>query len=206
MQEQQLGPGTHVEKASNLEEKHEQLRHRDLFRSAVMDRLANGADRLRKAGDGMVGRHVPSFKMHFRRPIVVAGDEAEQNLRQETAFLRGKPTHDAEVHGDELTRIVNEQVSGMHVGVEEAVAQGMAEECLDHGAGQPLEIEALGRQPRVVPKRDAFNPFERKHVACGSVPIDGGHAEIRIIPGIFGHLRKRCRLEPQIHFEGHGAS
>ena len=62
--------------------------------------------------------------------------------------LAAEPSHDAEVHGDELPRVIDEQISGMHVGVEEAVAQRMAEECLDHGAGEPLEIEAVGSAAR----------------------------------------------------------
>ena len=40
--------------------------------------------------------------------------------------------------------VVDEQVAGMHVGVEEAVAQRMAQEALDHRAAEALQIEALG--------------------------------------------------------------
>ena len=31
-----------------------------------------------------------------------------------------------------------------------------------------------------------------------------GHAEIRVVPGVFRHLRERSRLEPQVHFERDG--
>ena len=66
--------------------------------------------------------NVACFEMDLRSPRVVAGYEAVQNLREEAAFLRGKPTHDPEIDGNELSRIVHKQIPRMHVRMEKAIA------------------------------------------------------------------------------------
>ncbi len=179
----------------------EQLRHRDFFGGAVVDRLADGADRLREALNRMVRRHIAGLEMHFGGAAIIAGDEAEQDLGQEAALLRPEPSHDAEVDRDQPAGVVDEQIAGMHVGVEEAVAQRVAQEGLDHRARELLEIEPLGLEPGAIGERGRLDPFEREHVARGEVPIDRRHAEIRIVPGVVRHLRERGRLEPQIHLD-----
>ena len=93
-------------------------------------------------------RHVAGLEMHLGGALIVAGDEAVEDLGEEAALLRPEPAHDAEVDRDQLAVVVDEQVAGMHVGVEEAVAQRVAQEGLDHGAGERLEVEALGLEPR----------------------------------------------------------
>ena len=89
----------------------------------------------------------------------------------------------------------------MHVGVKEAVAQRMAQESLDQRAGDLLQIQSLGLQPRAVGQWRGVDPFQRQHVLGGAVPIDRRHAEIRIVLGILGHFRKRRRFQPEIHFD-----
>ena len=54
-------------------------------------------------------------------------------------------------------------------------------------------------EPGVVVQRDAVDPFHRQHVMGGAVPIDGRHAEIRIVAGVLRHLGQSGRLEPQVH-------
>ena len=99
---------------------------------AVVDRLADGADRLREVLDRMMRRHVAGLEMHLGGALVIPGDEAVEDLGEEAALLRPEPAHDAEVDEGELAVGVDEQVSRMHVGVEEAVAQRVAQEGLDH--------------------------------------------------------------------------
>ena len=101
-----------------------------------------------------------------------------------------------------LPVVVDEQVAGMHVGVEEAVAQRVAQEGLDHRARQRLEIEAGGVEPRAVGERDAVDPVEREHGARGAVPVDRRHAEIGIVAGVLRHLGERGGFEPQVHLDG----
>ena len=68
-----------------------------------MDGLTNGADRLRKTGDIMVGRHIAGFKMHFSDPQIIPSDETKQDFGQEPAFFLAKPCRDPEVNGDNCT-------------------------------------------------------------------------------------------------------
>ena len=89
----------------------------------------------------------------------------------------------------------------MHVGVEEAVAQRMAQEGLDHRAAERLQVEALGLERGAVVERHAVDPFQRQHVARGAVPVDRRHAEIRIVLGVLRHLGERGGLEPQVHLD-----
>ena len=57
---------------------------------AVVDRLADGADRLREALDRMVRRHVAGLEMHLGRAPVVAGDEAVAGFRRGSAAPSGR--------------------------------------------------------------------------------------------------------------------
>ena len=55
LQQHQFRPRAHVEQAGDLEQQREQPRHRNIFGGAGMDRLADGADRLREILDRMMG-------------------------------------------------------------------------------------------------------------------------------------------------------
>ena len=113
-----------------------------------MDRLADGADRLGEAVDGVMRRHVARLEMHLGGAAIVAGDEAEQDFREEAPLLGAEPSHDAEVDRHQPGVGVDEQVAGMHVGVEETVAQGVAQKALDHRAAERGEVQAPWRGAR----------------------------------------------------------
>ena len=122
--------------------------------------------------------------MHLGDALIIAGDEAEEDFGEEPALLQAEPAHDAEVDGDEPALLVDEQIALMHVGVEEAVAHGVAQEGLQHLAADRLEIIALGRDALDVRQRNAVDPFERQHLASRAVPVDAGHANLRIVGDI----------------------
>ena len=61
---------------------------------------------------------------------------------------RLEPAHDAEIDGDDVAVIVDEQVPLMHVGVEEAVAERMAEERLHQPPRQLRQVVAGGAKRR----------------------------------------------------------
>ena len=67
--------------------------------------------------------HIARLEVHLCGAAIIAGDEAEQDLGEKPALLGAEPTHDAEVDGHQASIRIDEQVAGMHVGVEEAVAQ-----------------------------------------------------------------------------------
>ena len=138
--------------------------------------------------------------------MIIARDEAVQDLRQEQAFFGAEPTHDAEVDRDQAPIVVDEQIARMHVGVKEAVAQRMAKKGLDQRAGDRREVEALGIEPRAVRQRRGVDPFQRQDFLGGAVPVDRRHAEIRIVLGVLRHLRKRRGLQAEIHLHRHGAA
>ena len=81
--------------------------------------------------------------MHLGGALIVAGDEAVEDFGEEAPLLRPEPAHDAEVDGDQPAVVVDEQIAGMHVGVEEAVAQRVAQEGLDHGAASAFRSKPL---------------------------------------------------------------
>jgi hypothetical protein len=93
-----------------------------------------------------------------------------------------------------------------NTGVKEAVAQSVAQEGLDHRAGEMLQVEALGLQPRLVVERRAVDPVEGQHVPGGAVPVHGGNAEVGIAAGVVGHLGERRSLQPQVHLDRNRAA
>ena len=87
LQQQQFGARLHVEDFGILEELAEQLRHGDLARRAVHDRLADGAQGLREQLDRMLARHIACLEMHLGDAAVVAVEEAVQDLGEEAPLL-----------------------------------------------------------------------------------------------------------------------
>ena len=107
-------------------------------------------------------------------------------------------------------RLVDEQIALVHVGVEEAVAHGVAQEGLQDGEAERLQVEAGGTQGGVVRDGDAVDPFERQHAPRGAPPVDAGHAEAagsrRGVAGdVVGHLGDGGGLEPHVHLDLDGA-
>ena len=176
LQHHEFDAGRHVEQGRDLEQKRQQLRHRDLVGAPVVDRLADGADRLREILDRMMRRHVAGLEMHLRDAQVIAADEAEQNLGEEPPLLHAEAAHDAEIDRHEPALIVHEQVAGMHVGVKEAVADGVAQEGLDDRAPERRPVEARGLDGREIVEADAVDPGGGQHVAGGQIPFGLRHA------------------------------
>ena len=90
LQQDQFGPGLHVEQAGDLEQQGQQLRHRDFFGGAVVDRLADGADGLREILHRVMARHIAGLEMHFGDAAIVAGDEAQQDFGEEAPLLHAR--------------------------------------------------------------------------------------------------------------------
>src|SRR5712692_2044954 len=166
-----------------------------------MDRLADGADRLREILDRMMGRHVTRLEMNFGGPAPVAVNEAEEDLGEELALLRPEPSHDAAIDRDQASIGIDEKISRVQIGMEKPVADRLLEKRSDQHAGQPNRIVAGGEKGCTVRQRDAVDPFDREYAPRGAFPIDGGHAEIRIVLGVFGKLRKSRGFEPKIHLD-----
>ena len=128
----------HVEQFGHLEQQRQQLGHRDGFGRLAVDRLADGADRLGEGRDIVLARHIAGLEMHLGDAQIVAGDEAVEDFGEEAALLLAEPPGDAEIDGDDGAVRLDEQIARMHVGMEEAVAQRMAQERLDQVGGDRL--------------------------------------------------------------------
>src|ERR1019366_7656043 len=101
-------------------------------------RLANGAQRLGKFLDRVNRRHIAGLEMHRGDAAIIAGYEAIENFREESALLEAEPPHDAKVDRDDSSGLVDEKIALVHVGVEKAVAHGVAQKGLHHVARQIL--------------------------------------------------------------------
>ncbi len=93
----------------------------------------------------------------------------------------------------------------MHVGVEEAVPDRVAQEGLDHGPPERRHVVAGLDDGRAVVEADAVDPLARQHVAPGQLPDRLGHPEFRIVLDVLGQFREGGGFEPEIHLHGDGA-
>src|SRR5204863_5404022 len=130
--------------------------------------LADRADCLRKARNRMMRRHVTCLEMNLGGAAVIAGDEAIKDFGEEPPFLSSEPSHDAEIDRNQLAGVVDEQISRMHIGVKESIAQGVPKKGLNDRPVKPPQIEPLGLEPVAIRQANLINPFQREHIACGS--------------------------------------
>ena len=151
-----------------------------------MDRLADGADRLGEILDAVGRGHVARLEMDLGDAQIVAADEAVEDLGEKAALLAAEPAHDAEIDGDDPALGVDEKIALVHVGVEEAVAQGVAQERLDQRARQRWRIEPeFGRDAPGSASGDAVDPLHRHHFARRAVPVDRRRAKVGIVAARF---------------------
>ena len=99
---------------------------------------------------------------------------------------------------------IDEQIALVHVGVEEAVADGMAQEALDHLVAERRQIEALAPCSAAmsaigVPSIHSVVSTWRA-VRCQSI---FGTRKPRIVLGVLRHLGDGRGLHAQIEFELH---
>ena len=120
-----------------------------------MDGLADRSNRLGEILDAMNGRDVSRLEMDFRDALIVAPDEAEQDLGKEPSLLAAEPTHDAEIDRDDPAHFVDEEVSLVHVGVKESVPQRVPEKRLDQRPCKRPRIDSQAR-PDALDRRAAL--------------------------------------------------
>ena len=96
--------------------------------------------------------------MDLRHPQIVAADEAVEDFGEEAPLLAAEPAHDAEIERDDPAFAVDEKIALMHVGVKEAVAQGVAQKRLDERARQPG-----GSNPRAASRRGSLSGVPSIH-------------------------------------------
>ncbi len=119
--------------------------------------------------------------------------------------MRPETAHDAEVDRDDPALGVDEKIALMHVGVEKAVAQGVAQKGLDQRPRQRARIEAERLEAFGIGERDAVHPLHRHDFARGAVPVDRRGADVGIVLRVLGEFRSRRRLQAEIHLHPHRA-
>ncbi len=93
----------------------------------------------------------------------------------------------------------------MHVGVEEAVPDGVAQEGLDHRPAEGLRVVPGRHDGGAVVEADALDPFAGEDVAGRQLPVGLRHTEIRVALRVLGQLGHRGRFEPEVHLHHHRA-
>src|SRR5262249_11958043 len=140
---QQLRPHAHLKQVGDLEELRQKPRHRNFTGGPAHDWLADGPERLCENRHVLGGRHIARLQMNFRYSLVVFGDETVKDFRKEAPLLDADAAHNAEIDGDEgAVARVGEEVSLVHVRMEEAVADGMLEEGTDDVQTEQPSVEA----------------------------------------------------------------
>jgi hypothetical protein len=141
--------------------------------------------------------------MDFRHAPVVACQKTEQHLREVEAGRAVEPAHNAEINDDDRARGFDKHVSGMDIGMKEAVAEHLVKERPGGLGRQIFDPVPGGHQRRAVVDAHPGDPFQCQHAAAGARPIDPRHAKIRVPDEILGELRGRGCLEAQVHLEPH---
>ena len=183
LQHDELGAGRHVEQRRDLEQQRQQLRHRDLVGAAVVDRLADGANRLREILDRVMRAARSRPRNAPRRRAGSRGwmKPSRISARKRRSFMPSRPMMPKSTATRRPCR-VDEQIAGMHVGVEEAVADRMAQEGLDDACGRaPTRSRPAASMAARSYSADAVDPFDRQHVARGQIPFGLRHAEIGVV-------------------------
>jgi len=183
LQQHQLWLHFHVEAPRHLEQTHQQLAEGDVLQRLLEDRLADGADCRLELVDLGFRRHPARIDMQLGDLAVVALEEGHQVARQVVLILGRQAADDAEVHRDVLRAprlmAADEDVAGVHVGMEEAVAKHLGEEDLHAALGELAHIGVLPRQPGHVGHRDAVDALHHQHLRAAIVPVDLRHVEQR---------------------------
>ena len=146
----------------------------DLRQRPVEHGLQHDADFRLELVDAGVGRHPARFQVRGRHAMVVAAEEGEEVLREVALVALGQRAHDPEIDGDVLAVVRrvggDEDVAGMHVGMEIGVAEDLREEHLDAGAGEPRDVDARLAQPVHLRRSGCRSSAPSPSLRCRSSP------------------------------------
>lgn len=154
----------------------------DVLERTLEDGFAYGSDGGLEFLHPRIGGDPPAHDVEFRYPAIVAIEEGDEIFRDVALVLEGEGPHDAEIDGNVGGilggRDGNEDVSGMHVGMEEVVSKDLGEEDLDAAFGQNLEIDAATLEGFPVTDGNARNAFHDHDVPARLGPIYSGNVEV----------------------------
>ena len=120
----------------------------DVLDRKAADRLADRAQGGGEFGDVMMRRHILRLEMDLGDAVVIAGDQAVEDLGQPQPRLAVDPAHDPEIDRRDPAVGEGEQIALVKVGVEIAVDHRLAKEGADQDRRQRLGVMAGGDQLR----------------------------------------------------------
>ncbi len=141
--------------------------------------------------------------MDLGHPAVVAHDEAVEDFGEIAPRLLVEPSHDSEIDHRDRAVLADEHVSLVEIGMEEAVAERLDEEGLDHDPGESRHVVACRDQALAVHDMEAVNALQRQDAAARAVPVDCGDVIILVARHVLPELGRRGRLVAQIEFHLH---
>ena len=115
--------------------------------------------------------------MRSRHAGVIASEKTEEVLREILLVHLGERAHDAEVERDIAALGRHQDVSRMHVRVEETVSEHLSEKDLDARARELRDVHALPAQLVHLAHRSALHPLHRHDGARAEVPVHLRHRE-----------------------------
>ena len=137
----------------------------------------------------MVSRHEIDVVVDLGNAQIIARKKSGQRFGHEAAHRLVKPSHDAEIDGDQAAFRIDEKISRMHVGMKEAIAQRLRQEAADHEIGDALGIVTCRDNRGRIAQGRAVDPFAGQHTIGSAAPVDVRHAEIRIAARALFELR-----------------
>ena len=146
--------------------------------------------------------------MQLRHTAVVALEKGKQVARQIVLVLGSQAADDAAVDGDVLRgpRVhgADKNIAGVHVGVEEAVAEHLGEENLHATFGQHLHVGTLVGQGLKVGDLDPVDTLHHQHFGAAPVPVDLRHIHQRRAFEVAPQLTGVGRFAQQVEFVVNG--
>jgi hypothetical protein len=146
--------------------------------------------------------------VQLRHTAVVALEEGKQVARQIVLVLGREAADDAAVDRDVLRapRVhgADENIAGVHVGVEEAVAEHLGEENLHATLGQHLHVGTLVGQGRQVGDLHPVDALHHQHFGAAPVPVDLRYIQQRRAFEVALELAGVGRFAQQVEFVVNG--
>ncbi len=201
LQQDQFRAQVHVELGGDLEQLGQQAAHRHFGRRAAQHGLADGAQGLGEAVDVLVRRHVAGLEMDLGDALVVAAQEAPQHFGQIAPLFRLQPADNAEIDGNQLVRRLDEQVTFVQVGVEDAVVERLGQEGANEIVGQGQLVDAGQVQRLGARQRHGVDPARHQDAPRHIVPMHLGRAHPRFGIDDLADLVGRRSLKTQVEFQ-----
>ena len=133
-----------IEAAADFKQAHQHQAEGNLRNWFVEHRLTHGADSSFQFFRARVGRHPTRFDVGSGDAVVVAVEKGEEVDGKIAFVVIGQRADDAEIEGDVAVVGGDQNVAGVHIRMEKAVAEYLREEDFHAVIGEFVQINAVG--------------------------------------------------------------